>query len=252
MAVVVSCFVRVDRRLRRHDGRHAADGAPNSEQEVSLGGRPKIFPSMRHHAKRKHELDRNQHRLIPPMRRHRRRQIARRPGRCPASARARRSRCRDGRSQEWRKVRNDQAENDRPKHILDARESNDGGREGKYPRDSRSFPGNADREQQQRPGSSAEQLLRSRRLASGGGKRDGLGGQGRLSVLSRQFSKNRRLPADAMNDVQPDECGEGERDHDGGGVCVEGQLAGGGFHGELLCLVVKGRRLGSDARNPRC
>ena len=43
-----------------------------------------------------------------------------------------------------------------------------------------------------------------------------------------------------MDDAQADERGEGEGDEYGGGVSVEGQLAGGGFHGELLCLVVRG------------
>ena len=43
-----------------------------------------------------------------------------------------------------------------------------------------------------------------------------------------------------MDDVESDERREGEGDQDGGGVGVEGQLASGGFHGELLCLVVWG------------
>jgi hypothetical protein len=43
-----------------------------------------------------------------------------------------------------------------------------------------------------------------------------------------------------MDDVEADERREGQGNRDGGGVNVEGQLAGGGFHGELLCLVVKG------------
>ena len=39
------------------------------------------------------------------------------------------------------------------------------------------FAGEADSEEQQRAGEEREELLRSRRLASGGGQRDGLGGQ---------------------------------------------------------------------------
>ena len=53
-----------------------------------------------------------------------------------------------------------------------------------------------------------------------------------------------------MDDVQADEGGESEGDEDGGCVGVEGQLAGGGFHGELLCLVVKGETSGSRYTKP--
>ena len=73
--------------------------------------------------------------------------------------------------------------------------------------------------------------------------------KGRLSVLSCQFSvvssqlsvlrKDRGLPADAVDDVEPDQRGEGKGNRDGRGVYVEAKLAGrgGGCHGELLGVV---------------
>jgi hypothetical protein len=247
--------------LRGHDRRDAADGAADGEQAGELGRETEDAAEERHDGEGEDQLDgyeaereaadaedvgedelggyEDDAELEPEL--------------VGGDAGMEEAREREG-------VGEDEAEDDGPEDVLDLREGVVMSVEVEAER-FEGFAGEADGEEQQRSRDEREELAGSRRLASGGGERDGLGGR-QLSVLSCQFSvvssqlsvlrKNRELPGDVVDDVEADEGGEGEGDDDGGRVYVEGQLAvaSGGFHGELLGGWVVRRRFGLRCTKP--